>query len=1103
MSYANSSDNPSTLARTVSYTVNDGAANSNSVTSTINVTAVNDAPANAVPGAQTTAMNALITFSGANLISMADVDANGGQEQITLTVGNGVLNLSGTAGLTLVAGANGSASMTYQGTLANLNTALNGLTYTPNLNYSGADALSIATDDLGNTGGGPLTANSTVNITVQANQAPTLSATASNPTFQEAAGAGTQAAAVNVFGAANAATVEAGQNIIGLNFSVGGLLDGASERIVVDGSTITLGANSAGTTVTNAMGYSVTIVGNTATVVLTKPAGVSVANIDTLINAISYQNTNTDDPSAGNRVFTLSQIQDSGGVANGGQNTTALAIASTVNVVAVNDAPTASATALNPTFQEAAGLGTQAAAVNVFGAANAATVEAGQNIIGLNFTVGSLLDGASERIVVDGTAITLGANSAGTTASNGMSYTVNIVAGTATVSLSSAGGVSTANIATLINGITYQNTNTDSPSAGNRVFTLTQIQDSGGTANGGQNTTALAIASTVNVVAVNDAPTLAAPVSYAATEQTLLNLAGSGITVGDVDGGAGSETLTLSVVSGVLNATAGTTGVGVAGSGTNTLTLSGSTAQLSNLLNGALSSTLSYINNSDTPPASDTLTLSLNDNGNSGSGGAQTANSASTINIAAVNDAPTLAAPVSYAATEQTLLNLAGSGITVGDVDGGAGSETLTLSVVSGVLNATAGTTGVGVAGSGTNTLTLSGSTAQLSNLLNGALSSTLSYINNSDTPPASDTLTLSLNDNGNSGSGGAQTANSASTINIAAVNDAPVLANNTLTITGGSAVILSSANLSATDVDNPAPSLIFTMSNVVNGHFELLSGPGVPVTTFSQAAITAGQVRFVDTNSATAPAFDVTVSDGTLSVGPTGATIFFSMAAAPGGGPVIAPPPVVAPMPTPNPVLASPPPAPPSSNPAQPTLTKIATLSGGRPMVAEAVTDELPDSGGETSSFLRVAKLPRANHNPAPLLKPADLMLVVEGTDPHYVEFGPNTQVDWSAQTAFPANHHGSEHDRIEVVMESVRMGGIALSVGVVWWASRVTGLIGSLLASMPAWRHLDPLPIVGKDEDRDKEDWYEPEDSEADADELAISMVLDSPRSRDAVNA
>src|SRR5260221_763767 len=41
--YSNRSDNPSTAARTVSFTVNDGAANSNTVASTVNVTAVNDA----------------------------------------------------------------------------------------------------------------------------------------------------------------------------------------------------------------------------------------------------------------------------------------------------------------------------------------------------------------------------------------------------------------------------------------------------------------------------------------------------------------------------------------------------------------------------------------------------------------------------------------------------------------------------------------------------------------------------------------------------------------------------------------------------------------------------------------------------------------------------------------------------------------------------------------------------------------------------------------------------------------------------------------------------------------------------------------------------
>jgi hypothetical protein len=62
------------------------------------------------------------------------------------------------------------------------------------------------------------------------------------------------------------------------------------------------------------------------------------------------------------------------------------------------------------------------------------------------------------------------------------------------------------------------------------------------------------------------------------------------------------------------------------------------------------------------------------------------------------------------------------------------------------------------------------------------------------------------------------------------------------------------------------------------------------------------------------------------------------------------------------------------------------------------------------------------------------------------------------------------------------------------VWWASRVGGLIGSLLASMPAWRHLDPLPIVGRDEDEDE--WSEPEDADADADELAVSMVLEGPQ-------
>ena len=109
-----------------------------------------------------------------------------------------------------------------------------------------------------------------------------------------------------------------------MTFTVSGLVDGANETIVVDGKTITLGATSSGTTTTNSMAYTSTVSGGTATVVLTKAGGVSAANMNTLVNTITYQDTNVDNPTAGNRVFTLTQVKDSGGTANGGVDTTTL-----------------------------------------------------------------------------------------------------------------------------------------------------------------------------------------------------------------------------------------------------------------------------------------------------------------------------------------------------------------------------------------------------------------------------------------------------------------------------------------------------------------------------------------------------------------------------------------------------------------------------------------------------------------------------------------------------------------------------------------------------------------------------------------------------------
>ena len=297
--------------------------------------------------------------------------------------------------------------------------------YTPNADFSGVDSFSYLANDGTDDSNVPATVTITVN---PVNDAPTLSATALDPTFAEAAGLGTQAAAVNLFSSAAASTHEAGQTISGITFTVSGLLDGADELIEVDGTTIALGANSAGTTTGNGLSYSATVSGGTATIVLSGGT-LSAAAAQSLVDGITYQNTDADDPSAGNRVVTLTQIIDSGGTSNGGVNTTALAIASTVTVTAINDAPTLTASALDPTFTEAAGLGAQAAAVAVFGSAAASAIEAGQTISGLTFTVSGLLDGANEVIVVDGSTVALGANSSGTTSGNGLTYNVTVGGG--------------------------------------------------------------------------------------------------------------------------------------------------------------------------------------------------------------------------------------------------------------------------------------------------------------------------------------------------------------------------------------------------------------------------------------------------------------------------------------------------------------------------------------------------------------------------------------------------------------------------------------------------------------------------------------------------
>ncbi|MDW8221981.1 MAG: cadherin-like domain-containing protein [Gemmatales bacterium] len=136
----------------------------------ITINPVNDAPTITAPTSISVNEDTNFTFSGANLISISDPDANSGLLEVQLSVSQGTLTLASTSGITFLGGTNnGQATVRFEGTLANINAALNGLVYAPNANYFGPDTLSISVNDRGHSGaGGPLSDSRNVNITVVA-----------------------------------------------------------------------------------------------------------------------------------------------------------------------------------------------------------------------------------------------------------------------------------------------------------------------------------------------------------------------------------------------------------------------------------------------------------------------------------------------------------------------------------------------------------------------------------------------------------------------------------------------------------------------------------------------------------------------------------------------------------------------------------------------------------------------------------------------------------------------------------------------------------------------------------------------------------------------
>ncbi|MEJ0075774.1 MAG: cadherin domain-containing protein [Alphaproteobacteria bacterium] len=401
-----------------------------------------------------------------------------------------------------------------------------------------------------------------------------------------------------------------------------------------------------------------TITGSFVGDTLTLTGSDTLAAYQAALRSVTYTDT-SQDPSGADRTITWT-------VNDGSLNNTTVAT-STIHVTPVNDQPTLTATGLSPGFTE------NGSAVDLYSTVAASTIEAGQNLDQLILTVTNIAGtGATESLFIDGTTVELNNGNSETTATHGMTASVALAGGTATVTVSKSGGISSGDMQTLVDNLAYGNTS-DDPGAASRVVTITSLRDTGSNAAPNDNiNSTLVVQSTVAVTPVNDAPKLTAT----SVGGTFTEPPGSGLsapTAGAVDlfsspsastieAGQAFKQIKITVsnvadtteflnVSGTAvdlvngnseSVTGGTASVVVAG-GTATVTIDATTTFTAAQLNSLVDS-LKYDNNDDTPTAtSHTITItSLTDNGGTASGGVDTSSPglSASVTVVATNDAP-------------------------------------------------------------------------------------------------------------------------------------------------------------------------------------------------------------------------------------------------------------------------------------------------------------------------------------------------------------------------------------------------------------------------------------------------------------------------------
>lgn len=421
----------------------------------ITVTDVNDAPVVTVPAGQAPGEDTPLTFTGGTAISIADSDAGASDIlQVMLSVDQGgSLTLSQGTGLTIPAGGSGTDSVTIQGTLTNINAALDGMVYQGAADSTTGETLTVTADDLGNTGGGALTHSDTVAITLTAvNDAP--SPVADTATMLETAGPLTTGVLTGTGG--NDTDIDDNVSVLTITSidslsGSGGAIINAGDDTKIDYTpaanftgtevvTFTVSDDGGGTasstlTVTVNPDYDEDTVANVDAQTVAEDSSATTVNVlsnDYRVGTTPETFTVTVNPNnggtatvvgnaieytpaadfAGTETFTYQVKRDAGAVGTGTETDTAVV---TMTVTAANDAPSLTVPGAQSTTEDVMVSITGASIADVDAAssniqmtvtATSGTVQLGGSMTGITLTSGAN-DGSSSTLTVAGTVTNL------------------------------------------------------------------------------------------------------------------------------------------------------------------------------------------------------------------------------------------------------------------------------------------------------------------------------------------------------------------------------------------------------------------------------------------------------------------------------------------------------------------------------------------------------------------------------------------------------------------------------------------------------------------------------------------------------------------------